>query len=277
MHFRITLHCPDEHPVLPINYQYALSAWIYKVLQNADAEYAAFLHQKGYHSGRKSFKLFCFSQLFIPKLYVEGDRLHIQSPEISFTIGFYLDRPAEEFIRGLFAEQRFSVGDRHSRVNLIVRTVEVTPLQLPEGNAPVRIHTLSPVVISRKRPDQSPDEYLHPDDPDFARLLFLNLLEKYAAATGREAPSWWDTTRFQFTPTGSAPRSKLVTIKSGTIAQTKVRGWLFDFDIDAPKELIEVGLSAGWGRMNAEGFGFGQIATPRPATAVGQNGKLARN
>ncbi|HRI59313.1 MAG TPA: hypothetical protein PK228_06310, partial [Saprospiraceae bacterium] len=115
MQFKITLRCLDEKPVLPVNYQYELSAWIYKVLQNADAEYAAFLHRHGYTTGRKSFKLFCFSQLNVPRRSIEGDRLHILSREVSFTIGFYLDRAAEEFVRGLFSEQQFSLGDRTSR------------------------------------------------------------------------------------------------------------------------------------------------------------------
>lgn len=273
MHFRITLRCMDERPVLPLNYQYALSAWIYRVLQHADAEYAAFLHQRGYTTGLKSFKLFCFSQLFIPRLRVEGDRLHLQSPEIFFTIGFYLDRPAEEFIKGLFAEQRFSLGDRISRVNFVVQTVEMKTISVPEGNATIRVRTLSPLVIARKRPDQRPDDYLHPDDSDFSKLLFINLLDKYVAATGQTPPVWWDTTRFQFRPVGAPPRSRLVTIKSGTTAQTKVRGWLFDFEIDAPKELIEIGLLAGWGRMNAEGFGCGEMVTRR-VDAITGNGIL---
>ncbi len=33
---------------LPINYQYALSSWIYKVIASADEQYSAFLHEKGF-------------------------------------------------------------------------------------------------------------------------------------------------------------------------------------------------------------------------------------
>lgn len=276
MYFKITLRCTDNQSVLPVNYQYELSAWIYRLLQNADAEYADFLHRHGYTTGRKSFKLFCFSHLHIPKLRVDGDRLHILSREISFTICFYLDRAAEGFVKGLFSEQQFSLGDRISRVNLIVQTVELRPVQIPEGNAPVCIHMLSPLVVARKRPDDLPDEYLHPDDPDFGKLLFINLLDKYAAATGQTPPSWWDAGRFRFRPVGAPPRSKLVTIKTGTAAQTKVRGWMFDFEIDAPRELIETGLLAGWGRMNGEGFGCGTVAVQRPAQPDKKKASLAR-
>lgn len=260
MQFKITLRCMDEHPVLPINYQYELSAWIYKVIQNADAAFASMLHEKGHQTlGRKSFKLFCFSQLDIPKRRAEGDRLHIESREISLLIGFYIDRTAEEFVRGLFQAQQFSIGDRVSRAKFVVQSVEMQPIQLPKGPGPVRIRALSPVVIARKRPDGNPDEYLAPGDLDFGRLLFSNLLEKYRAATATEPPSWWDTERFGFRPVGGPPRSKLVAIKAGTAAQTKVRGYLFDFEVDAPVELVELGLLAGFGRENALGFGCGVV------------------
>lgn len=55
MHFRIRL--ATEDCLLPINYQYPLSAAIYSVLKSADADYAAFLHNSGYGKGFKLFLL----------------------------------------------------------------------------------------------------------------------------------------------------------------------------------------------------------------------------
>ncbi len=259
MQFKITLRCLDANSVLPINYQYELSAWIYKVIQHADADYAAFLHQRGHMTGRKQFKLFCFSQLNVPKRHIEGDRLHIDSREVSFVIGFYLDRTAEEFVKGLFSEQQLRLGDRISQARFVVQTVEVLPLLLPTDNRPVRIHLLSPLVVARKK-ENGHDDYLNPDDQDFTALFWLNLMEKYRAATGSEPPSWWDATRFGFRVVGAPPKSKLVVIKAGTPAQTKVKGYLFDFEVDAARELVELGLLAGFGRMNGEGFGCGVVA-----------------
>jgi CRISPR-associated endoribonuclease Cas6 len=262
MQFQIRLACADERPVLPLNYQYELSAWIYRIIQHADADFAAFLHQRGYQTPlHKSFKLFCFSQLDVPKRRIEGDRLHIECREVSFMIGFYVDRAAEEFIRGLFQQQRLRLGDRLSQANFTVQTVEMRPLRLPaDPNAPVRVRLRSPLVVARKRSDGQPDEYLHPTDPDFGRLLYTNLIDKYVAATGRPAPVWWDATRFGYRALSAEPKSQLITIKSGTTAQTKVRGWRFEFELEAPRELIETGALAGFGRMNAEGFGFGEVS-----------------
>ncbi|HMX38697.1 MAG TPA: CRISPR-associated endoribonuclease Cas6 [Saprospiraceae bacterium] len=259
MQFKITLQCLDPHPALPLSYQYELSAWIYRVIENADAGFAAFLHQKGYQTPqRKSFKLFCFSQLDVPRRRVEGGLLYVESPEVSLLIGFYLDRMAEEFVRGLFQSQRFTLGDRYTRASFSVKTVEMRLPPLPPEGQSARIRTRSPLVVARKREGQH-DEYLHPDDADFGRLLLLNLTEKYRAATGHALPEAWDVSLFRYRRVGSEPKSKLITIKSGKAAETRVRGWLFDFEVLLPRELLELGLLAGWGRMNGEGFGFGEV------------------
>ncbi len=242
-----------------MSYAYELSAWIYKVIENADADFSDFLHRQGHQTPqKKSFKLFCFSQLEVPRRRIEADRLHIECPEVSLWISFYVDRTAVEFVRGLFQEQQFTLGDRFSRASFSVKTVEVgRPFTLTEGQT-LKVRALSPIVVSRKHPNQ-PDEYLNPQDPDFGRLLYQNLLEKYRAATQHEAPAFWNPAAFGFRCLDANPKSKLITIKSGKAAQTRVRGWMFEFEALLPRELAEIGLLAGWGRHNAEGFGMGVV------------------
>ncbi|MBD0280088.1 MAG: CRISPR-associated endoribonuclease Cas6, partial [Flavisolibacter sp.] len=63
MRLKLTLHTNEKGALLPFNYQYPLSAAIYKIIQTADHEFAAFLHDQGYGEGHKSFKLFTFSDL----------------------------------------------------------------------------------------------------------------------------------------------------------------------------------------------------------------------
>ena len=67
MRFKILLSPISTPSVIPINYQYPLSAAIYKVLDKADSDYAAFLHKKGYRAAGslKNFKLFTFSDLSV--------------------------------------------------------------------------------------------------------------------------------------------------------------------------------------------------------------------
>lgn len=54
---------------LAINYQYLLSAVIYKVIKKGDAAYARFLHDLDYGNGWQQFNLFIFSDLRTSFLY----------------------------------------------------------------------------------------------------------------------------------------------------------------------------------------------------------------
>lgn len=62
MRFSITLRVKDGILLL-INYQYPLSAALYRIISKGDANYAQFLHEKGYGKKDKGFKLCAFSQL----------------------------------------------------------------------------------------------------------------------------------------------------------------------------------------------------------------------
>jgi CRISPR-associated endoribonuclease Cas6 len=69
MRFKLTLKVNREvfGDILPLSYQYELSAAIYKILSKADAEYATWLHNNGFElNPQKKFKLFTFSRLRIP-------------------------------------------------------------------------------------------------------------------------------------------------------------------------------------------------------------------
>jgi len=59
MRFQIKFRLEGKRQVLPLNYQYPLSSWIYKVLQKGDAGLSDFLHREGYRlENGKTFKLF---------------------------------------------------------------------------------------------------------------------------------------------------------------------------------------------------------------------------
>ncbi|MCS6930052.1 MAG: CRISPR-associated endoribonuclease Cas6 [Saprospiraceae bacterium] len=262
MQLKLTLECLEATPAIPLNYQYELSAWIYRVLQEADADYARFLHNEGYVSGSKLFKLFCFSNLEISQFRVEGNRLRILSKEISLYVRFCVFSAVEGFIEGLFYRQELWLGDCRQSARFRVKHIYATSLQLPEGPEPlcVRIRMRSPLVVARKHPTAGPDEYLAPTDPEFGPLLLQNLLDKYRAFTKVDfyAQHPKEQLAFALCPDWQ-PRSKLVTLKQATPQETRVRGWMMDFEITAPRELITVGMLAGWGRANSLGFGYGDI------------------
>jgi CRISPR-associated endoribonuclease Cas6 len=56
------------------------------------------------------------------------------------------------------------------------------------------------------------------------------------------------------------PQSRLITIKGGTEAETKIKGYTkFRLEVTAPDEMIELALGAGLGLYNAQGMGCVEV------------------
>lgn len=243
--------------LLPINYQYELSSWIYKVIQRADEQYSTFLHEKGFVADGRSFKLFTFSQLDLRPYEISGNYIRLLGKEASLNVRFHVDSSLEHFIRGLFMEQRFGLGDRHHVVGFEVTAVETAAPLIFQPT--MHYQCLSPVCVSRLRRNDGSAEYLSPQDAGYGRLLIRNLQRKAHAlekAGDREEPG---ATEFSFRLLNT-PRKKGIHIKANTLQHTQVVGYLFHFELTAPVELHEVGYYAGFGEKNSMGFGCVRLA-----------------
>jgi len=67
MRIKLTLKQVKENQLIPINYQYALSSFIYTTIEKSDPRYSRWLHDRGFLLGKKSFKFFTFSMFDLPK------------------------------------------------------------------------------------------------------------------------------------------------------------------------------------------------------------------
>ena len=267
MRFKITFRTEEKafRNIIPLSYQYELSAWIYGIIHSGDPVFAKWLHSKGYIAEGKSFKLFTFSRLQIPKyqFQISDDRLILKNGDIVIYISFLLESAAEPFIMGLFRNQEMILGDRISKAAFMVKSVE--RLADPSFKNSVSFHALSPIVINKV--DGKHGTYLSPDDAEYETLFFQNLVRKYIAITTilgkNEDPDAHNTviTRFELL---NKPKSKLVVIKSGTAQETKIRGYMFDFKLTSPIGLIRTGYFAGFGEKNSVGFGCGEIIPDLP-------------
>ena len=261
MRFKLTLNLSDRHyRVLPLNYQYELSAWVYKVLNRGDASFSAWLHNQGYLVKGRPYKLFTFSRLQVAQFKIKQDRLQILSDSAALLLSFYTPISAETFIAGLFRQQQFTLGDTQSQVKFAVTTISAEPAPVFANQA--RFRLLSPVCVSTVHLAQGKSRpfYLSPADADYERIFRENLRHKYTAGALLEPAAQPEITlagvQLKIT---TEPVSKLITIKAGTPQQTKVRGYLFDFELQAPQELLEAGYYAGFGEKNSLGFGCAEV------------------
>ncbi|MDP4291084.1 MAG: CRISPR-associated endoribonuclease Cas6 [Bacteroidota bacterium] len=239
-----------------MDYQYYLSAWIYKVISKGDSEFAEFLHSEGYTTGYKRFKLFNYSPLDFgkPKLWEEKALFEIQVEQIVLKVSFHLVEAAEKFIIGLFNNQQVYVGDQFNGLDLVVKQVE--RLAEPVLTTTMKYKAVSPVVISLKHEDSKYARYMAPVDNNYSDLLRQHLWNKFQSIpNGFNMP---EDSNFRFEPKSEA-RSKLVTIKSYTPEQSKIRGFTFDFTLTCPVEIHQLVLASGIGEKNSMGFGWCEV------------------
>lgn len=244
---------------MPFNYQYELSSWIYKVIAAADADFSHFLHGGAFRSGTKSFKLFTFSNLDLRpfKIHKQHGRIEIIGKHVVLQIRFLIDKAAENFIKGLFLNQQFSIGDKISGVDFRVIRVETdTP---PLFTETMTYRTLSPMCVSVRGERHA--QYISPADPAFESLLFANLVSKLSAL-----PVLHENRPIQLIPDEehgftllSEPKSRLISIKSFTKDETRVRGYEFQFELKASPLLQEIGYYSGFGEKNSTGFGCVEV------------------
>jgi CRISPR-associated endoribonuclease Cas6 len=238
---------------LPINYQYELSSFVYHTLARADEQYTWWLHENGFTVDKKQFRLFSFSSFEIPTYKIEADRIIIDSDKIKWYISFLPEKSTEHFIQGLFNNIEFSIGDSKSKVNFRVSSVEMTNTEL--AYEILNFQTLSPVCITRHDPLQKQVIYENPDSEYASEALFLNLKNKYKAYFGHE---YEGESTFEFKLL-SKPQSKLITIKTNTPEQSRVKGFKFKFSLKADPQLMQIMYHCGLGEKNAMGFGFVEL------------------
>lgn len=251
MRFKLSLHIDKSvfGDKLPLNYTYELSSVVYKIFSKSDKEFAVWLHENGFSSGNKKFKLFTFSRLHVPLFRIEGEFMHILSDTVEWQISFLPERSTLEFISGVFQNQTFELGTRQANVRFNVYEISVMPP--PIFTETMEFETLSPICISLRRENEKVD-YLSPDNPEALPIIRQNLLNKYFAFHGKEYDSKFD---FNFEVL-SKPKSVLVTIKSNTPQQTRVHGFMCRFRMTAPLELMKVAYDAGVGEKGSTGFGM---------------------
>jgi CRISPR-associated endoribonuclease Cas6 len=270
MRILLLLKCIKEKKGIPINYQYPLSSAIYRILQNADAEYSAFLHEKGYGKG---FKLFTFSDIKCP-FKINGDRLHLLSGKMELIICFHLPKAAETFIKGLFMSQQIDIADRKSKTSFTVEQVASLPSPLdrfsarPDGSpltetndeAELLLKPLSPIVCGLKN-EKGNYVFLSPADDRYEEMLFKNWEEKCKSVFEKEEAERIMASAFiQILFYKNPPKSRLITIKADTDAETKIRGFNnFEIKIRGKKEAVELLLNSGIGLYNAQGMGCVEI------------------
>jgi CRISPR-associated endoribonuclease Cas6 len=180
--------------------------------------------------------------------------MQIWARKAYLTISFQLPEQTEKFVMGLFKEQHAFIGDKISGIEMEVESIEAIKTDIPNTDT-IKLKSLSSIVLGVDVEGEKNEQYVSPLHPEYKALFLKNLVDKYRA-TGKENFGIED---MDFELAKLYTKTSMQTIKAGTPAQTKVRGYYFEFELTAPKEMIEVGLNAGFGSMCSLGFGFCEV------------------
>lgn len=254
MKFRLVLEVDRaQGDLLPLCYQYEQSAVIYKILSRSDQDYSTWLHDNGFklESGKR-FKLFCYSRLRPDKYRIlpEVGCMNLIGNQAEWAISFLPEKSTAHFVQGLFADQHFTLGNKDYRVDFHVVNVEllssvpIEPVMEWEAQSPVCVkeHTEGRTI------------FLSPEAPNYSEAILRGLLSRYESLHGH--PYEGDTAGFRFELLTPRPKSALITIKSGTPQQTRIRGYRYRFRMTAPEELMHIASEGGIGEECSQGFGY---------------------
>jgi CRISPR-associated endoribonuclease Cas6 len=263
MRIKLTFQLTQKPQILPLNYKYPLSSWIYKTLAKADAEFTALLHEHGYRlETGKQFKLFTFSDLQVPKgtWKILGDRMKIWADSVSLIISFMLPEQTQNFVTGLFRNQQITIGDEISQLKMHVQSIEVIKTEIPEQET-YTLKCLSPIFLASKTENDEHPQYISPDNDGYKEIFIQNLVDKYKAHCIQinKDTREFDMDSIVFKSLHDKPKSVKQTIKAFKKEQTEIRAFRFNFELSAPRELLEIGLNAGVGAGNSQGFGCCEI------------------
>jgi len=239
--------------ILPFDYQYAVQAWIYKVLAKANEELAKQLHDHGYAVEGKTFKLFCFSPWNgYPYKIIPGKGIQLQGDSSELQVSFLIPENMQTFVAGLFQkmEHTFYFKGNHV-IETYINHIEI--LQNPQWRDGLQNYTLrSGARISKKLLDHEHPQYLMPTDDGYCDQFLQNIKHKLQA-TGTLIPEYIKPTLHI---TSDFKPHKYNIPKADELIEMKTAS--FSFSLDAPREWHHALYYAGAGEECSLGLGWAE-------------------
>ncbi len=228
----------DKDIILPIHYNFLIQAFIYN---NIDGKLATFLHDNGYMDNGRTFKLFTFSRILSRGKKVD-DKFNF-GRKIQIIVSSPLDDFCKSIANFMLQSQDLYIGGN----NINVDQIQIINNSVEKDE--IKVETLSSMVAysTLLRPDGSKYTcYFSPRETDFKRIVSENTIRKFNALN--KANLSFDN-GIEIVPL-SETKQNYVYYKN-----ILIKGASGKFIIKGKKELLQLGLDAGFGSKNSQGFG----------------------
>lgn len=248
MRIKLTFQALNEKASIPLNYNHAVSALIYKTVAESSPEFAEELHERGFTAENRQFKLFTFSRIQTKDAFVDKQisRIWLNNPYIKLQISSPVSEFLNNFMRGLFAQSNFRIDKSEFAL------ADSEMLGAPEFSEVMQFRALSPISEAIRNGDGEV-VFLLPEN-DWSAVITRNLQRKHEAFYGKLLPNAevvWNWNENYFADGRNYKKaSKLIDIRG-----IKIRGWLAPFTVKAsPSENQENGSNpaAGGAAINED-------------------------
>ncbi len=254
MRLKVTLRV-DEPTAVAFDHQHYLMALIYNLLDHSDADYAQFLHDKGYthrdEPGR-AFKMFHFSGLRTRARRLQGGVIVFMPGRAEWFIGSPVPLFLQNLAGALTQAARIRVGESRFHVAAI-ETIAAPEFQ--EGRA--QFSCLSPIVAAVRRPEEEGGGtyYLRPktDRNAFEAAIRTNLIRKHRVLYGMDPHD--DTLRLLF-DARYLERDAHQGTRKVCVNGIDVIGAFCPLEIECAPPLLRLLWDCGVGEKNSSGFGM---------------------
>ncbi len=229
----------------PIDYNQILQGFIYNSLSKHKAD---FLHNTGFKSGSRTFRLFAFSRLLGKYRLDKREKKLIFYDNISFIFSTPVNYIIEDLASNLMKNIDVRLGSNECALTSI--TVEKPP-KFDKENI---IKMISPIVVYstlQKQDGSKKVYYYNPRERDFSNLISENLRKKYFAFTGKDP----NKMKIEIKPYKVNKRNlEIIKFKNFIM-----NGWMGLYKISGSKTLMKLAYDTGLGSKNSQGFGVFEL------------------
>jgi CRISPR-associated endoribonuclease Cas6 len=264
---RLILKLKTNSKVITLNYNYFLSAAIYKMLQFSSPQFAKFLHSKGYRLNGRMYKLFSFA-LGFEKISVADPIITLLSPAATlYVTSPMVDDFIRNFVIGTLQNRSIDVIEGIYRTSFEIEQIETVPM--PAFGEVNYFKMISPLVIStRKETHGKFSQYFfryNNDIEEINRVFNTNLKNKYELIYGKlysgsDVRLEWDQQYILSRLETKKRLTKKISILKRGIQPVEIIANRVPFTLTGSEELIKVGYDCGFGEKNSMGFGLAKLA-----------------
>lgn len=244
---RLVLRLAGTPHRFPLHYHNLVQAAIYEAM---GPKWADIVHGCGFPVDGRPFRLFTFSRL-MGRYEISPDHRWIAFPAgCTLVVSSPIDDLIAAITHQLLIQSTMQIGEV---------AVDVTALEgqtfdaIDPHSVLYAVETLSPITVHSlcNRPNgRRFTQYHHPHDPRFAELVKTNLVRKQLALS-----EWLGTPKQSESPGAFEMFPLKVRRHALRYHQIVIEGYSGTFAFSGNPSLIKIGLEAGFGSNNAQGFG----------------------